>query len=73
MKRLPEEYRAPPILPPQVFLNNEYLGNYESFFMAIEMELPYTFFKLQPPTGSREEQRVTDYKSKDKRIPSFIW
>ncbi|CAG5084141.1 Oidioi.mRNA.OKI2018_I69.PAR.g10560.t1.cds [Oikopleura dioica] len=72
LKRLPEEYKAPPILPPQVFLNNEYLGNYESFFMATEMEFPYTFFKQEPPAGSREEQRVIEYKSKNKAIPSFI-
>ena len=35
----------PPILPPQIFCNNDYLGDYDSFFMAKEMELSFTFFK----------------------------
>ena len=43
-KRMPVEMANPPILPPQIFCNNVYLGDYDAFFMAKEMELSLTFF-----------------------------
>jgi len=42
----------------KVFSDDEYLGGYDEFHEAIESELPFTWLKLTPPEGSREEQMV---------------
>merc|ERR1711879_773993 len=41
-------------LPPQVFNGADYCGDYENFFDAREMDLVYSFFKLEAPEGSSE-------------------
>jgi len=61
----------PPILPPQIFCNNDYVGDYDSFFMAKEMELAFTFFRQQPEATSREATLLTQYKEKNKPLPKF--
>ena len=58
LAKMPEDKKTPPILPPQVFSDLNYLGDYEAFFEAREQELPFTWLKLTPPAGSREEQMV---------------
>jgi len=71
-KRMPPEMAVPPILPPQIFVDNAYVGDYETFFMASESEFAYTFFKQSPPPGSREEQRLNEYAAKNKPVPTFL-
>lgn len=56
---MPEAKQTPPVLPPQVFADMTYLGDYDAFFEAREQELPFTWLKLTPPVGSREEQMVS--------------
>ena len=56
-KRMPPEMANPPILPPQIFCNNDYLGDYDSFFMAKEMELSFTFFKQSEGYSSTFERK----------------
>lgn len=60
LKRMPESARKD-AFPPQIFNEDEYCGNYESFFSANEMGVPFTFFKLDPPTGSREVVLLEKY------------
>ena len=67
-KRMPVEMANPPILPPQIFCNNVYLGDYDAFFMAKEMELSLTFFHQEIDTLenfhvviSCESQLVTSF------------
>ena len=50
-------------LPPQVFNDSIYCGDYDNFFNAQEMRCPYTFFKLSPPPDSYEERQIKKYKS----------
>merc|ERR1719219_1524680 len=56
LEKLPEESKeeGKQILPPQVFNGEDYCGDYEQFFDAREMDLIYSFFKLNPPEGSSE-------------------
>merc|ERR1711879_39071 len=56
LEKLPEESKGEgkQILPPQVFNGEDYCGDYEQFFDAREMDLIYSFFKLNPPEGSSE-------------------
>jgi len=61
LKRIPDSKQKKPTLPPQVFSGEEYLGDHESFFNANEMGTPFTFFKLSPPKGSREELLLKKY------------
>ena len=58
LAKMPEDKKTPPIMPPQIFSDLTYLGDYDTFFEARESELPYTWLKLTPPAGSREEQMV---------------
>ena len=62
LKKIPEKFREN-AFPPQIFNDEDYCGNYDSFFNANEMGVLYTFFKLSPPEGSREETLVSKYKS----------
>merc|ERR1711970_1635158 len=59
LAKMPETKQTPPVLPPQVFSDMTYLGDYDAFFEAREQELPFTWLKLTPPVGSREEQMVS--------------
>jgi len=56
LEKLPEDSKpeGKQILPPQVFNGEDYCGDYEQFFDAREMDLIYSFFKLNPPEGSSE-------------------
>jgi len=57
MEKIPEESKSVEgvkFLPPQVFNGADYCGDYENFFDAREMDLVYSFFKLEAPEGSSE-------------------
>ncbi|XP_030237230.1 SH3 domain-binding glutamic acid-rich protein isoform X21 [Gadus morhua] len=41
-------------LPPQIFNEEGYCGDYETFFNAKEDNLVYSFLGLDPPPGSKE-------------------
>ncbi|XP_039681108.1 SH3 domain-binding glutamic acid-rich protein isoform X15 [Perca fluviatilis] len=41
-------------LPPQIFNENGYCGDYETFFDAKEDNMVYAFLGLPPPPGSKE-------------------
>ncbi|XP_068106159.1 adapter SH3BGRL [Hyperolius riggenbachi] len=41
-------------LPPQIFSDEKYLGDFEDFFEAKENNRLYTFLGLTPPPGSKE-------------------
>ncbi|KAG7246719.1 hypothetical protein CRUP_017228, partial [Coryphaenoides rupestris] len=41
-------------LPPQIFNEESYCGDYETFFNAKEDNLVYSFLGLPPPPGSKE-------------------
>ncbi|XP_035767510.1 SH3 domain-binding glutamic acid-rich protein isoform X6 [Neolamprologus brichardi] len=43
-------------LPPQIFNEESYCGDYDTFFDAKEGNLVYTFLGLPPPPGSKEGQ-----------------
>merc|ERR1712223_1265427 len=56
LEKLPEDSKpeGKQVLPPQVFNGEDYCGDYEQFFDAREIDLIYSFFKLNPPEGSSE-------------------
>ena len=60
LEKLPEESKpeGKQILPPQVFNGEDYCGDYEQFFDAREMDLIYSFFKLNPPEGSSVSKKL---------------
>ena len=62
LKKMPENKKEN-ALPPQVFNEDVYCGDYEAFFNAQEMRCLYTFFKLTPPENSYEERQIKKYKS----------
>ncbi|XP_034722682.1 SH3 domain-binding glutamic acid-rich protein isoform X2 [Etheostoma cragini] len=43
-------------LPPQIFNENGYCGDYETFFDAKEDNMVYAFLGLPPPPGSKEAE-----------------
>ncbi|XP_069602229.1 adapter SH3BGRL [Ranitomeya imitator] len=45
-------------LPPQIFNEDRYLGDYEAFFNAREDNELYTFLGLTPPPGSKEAEAL---------------
>lgn len=59
-ENVPEENRpATGIpLPPQIFSDNRYLGDYNAFFDARENNEVYTFLGLTPPPGSKEAEAL---------------
>ncbi|XP_032363708.1 SH3 domain-binding glutamic acid-rich protein isoform X32 [Etheostoma spectabile] len=58
-------------LPPQIFNENGYCGDYETFFDAKEDNMVYAFLGLPPPPGSKaqaeeeEEQEEEDLQSEE--------
>jgi len=60
LEKIPEEKKDAGniFLPPQVFNGTDYCGDFEQFFDAREMDLIYSFFKLDPPAGSSEYTRL---------------
>ncbi|XP_040030312.1 SH3 domain-binding glutamic acid-rich protein isoform X29 [Gasterosteus aculeatus] len=43
-------------LPPQIFNEEDYCGDYETFFDAKEDNAVYSFLGLPPPPGSKQAQ-----------------
>lgn len=43
-------------LPPQIFNEGSYCGDYDTFFDAKEDNSVYAFLGLPPPPGSKEEE-----------------
>ncbi|XP_053942063.1 SH3 domain-binding glutamic acid-rich protein isoform X2 [Cuculus canorus] len=58
-------------LPPQIFNEERYCGDFESFFSAKEENIIYSFLGLAPPPGTKETEKSdateeTEAKSEDK-------
>lgn len=45
-------------LPPQIFNNDHYCGNFEAFFDARENNAVYAFLGLTAPPGSKEAEAL---------------
>ncbi|XP_062371207.1 SH3 domain-binding glutamic acid-rich protein isoform X3 [Cinclus cinclus] len=43
-------------LPPQIFNEERYCGDFESFFSAKEENIIYSFLGLAPPPGTKDEK-----------------
>ncbi|KAI1241464.1 hypothetical protein IHE44_0004937, partial [Lamprotornis superbus] len=50
-------------LPPQIFNEERYCGDFESFFSAKEENIIYSFLGLAPPPGTKEKSDATEEKS----------
>ncbi|KAM7065358.1 SH3 domain-binding glutamic acid-rich protein [Acridotheres tristis] len=52
-------------LPPQIFNEERYCGDFESFFSAKEENIIYSFLGLAPPPGTKETEKsdTTEEKS----------
>ncbi|XP_054510609.2 SH3 domain-binding glutamic acid-rich protein [Agelaius phoeniceus] len=52
-------------LPPQIFNEERYCGDFESFFSAKEENIIYSFLGLAPPPGTKESEKsdATEEKS----------
>uniref|UniRef100_A0A2K5HIL4 SH3 domain-binding glutamic acid-rich protein n=1 Tax=Colobus angolensis palliatus TaxID=336983 RepID=A0A2K5HIL4_COLAP len=46
-------------LPPQIFNEEQYCGDFDSFFSAKEENIIYSFLGLAPPSDSKEEEGET--------------
>uniref|UniRef100_A0A9J8D9M2 SH3 domain-binding glutamic acid-rich-like protein 1 n=1 Tax=Cyprinus carpio carpio TaxID=630221 RepID=A0A9J8D9M2_CYPCA len=46
-------------LPPQIFNEDRYCGNYEAFFCAREDNAVYAFLGLTAPPGSKEAEALS--------------
>uniref|UniRef100_A0A3P9M644 SH3 domain binding glutamate-rich protein n=1 Tax=Oryzias latipes TaxID=8090 RepID=A0A3P9M644_ORYLA len=59
-QNVPEEKKPPNgiPLPPQIFNEESYCGDYETFFDAKEDNAVYTFLGLPPPPGSKEAEQA---------------
>ncbi|XP_010010853.1 PREDICTED: SH3 domain-binding glutamic acid-rich protein [Nestor notabilis] len=44
-------------LPPQIFNEERYCGDFESFFSAKEENIIYSFLGLAPPPGTKETEK----------------
>ncbi|XP_041889223.1 SH3 domain-binding glutamic acid-rich protein isoform X1 [Corvus kubaryi] len=55
-------------LPPQIFNEERYCGDFESFFSAKEENIIYSFLGLAPPPGTKETEKsdATEDKSESK-------
>ncbi|KAM6314231.1 adapter SH3BGRL-like [Podargus strigoides] len=47
-------------LPPQIFNEERYCGDFESFFSAKEENIIYSFLGLAPPPGTKETEKSDD-------------
>ncbi|KAM9325321.1 adapter SH3BGRL [Gastrophryne carolinensis] len=55
------EYCRPPNgvpLPPQIFSDGRYVGDFDAFFEAKENNELFTFLGLTPPPGSKEAEAL---------------
>ncbi|KAL7395309.1 hypothetical protein ABVT39_014219 [Epinephelus coioides] len=59
-ENIPEESRPATgnPLPPQIFNESKYCGNYEAFFDAREDNAVYAFLGLTAPPGSKEAEAL---------------
>ncbi|XP_019903861.1 SH3 domain-binding glutamic acid-rich-like protein isoform X1 [Esox lucius] len=60
-EHVPEDFRPTTgvPLPPQIFNEEHYCGNYEAFFDAREEHAVYAFLGLTAPPGSKEAEALT--------------
>ncbi|KAM6224491.1 adapter SH3BGRL-like isoform 1-T1 [Rhynchocyon petersi] len=47
-------------LPPQIFNEEQYCGDFDSFFSAKEENIIYSFLGLAPPPGSKETEKTEE-------------
>uniref|UniRef100_A0A8C3WI63 SH3 domain binding glutamate rich protein n=1 Tax=Catagonus wagneri TaxID=51154 RepID=A0A8C3WI63_9CETA len=47
-------------LPPQIFNEEQYCGDFDSFFSAKEENIIYSFLGLAPPPGSKGTERSVE-------------
>ncbi|XP_076748430.1 SH3 domain-binding glutamic acid-rich protein isoform X30 [Maylandia zebra] len=55
-------------LPPQIFNEESYCGDYDTFFDAKEDNLVYTFLGLPPPPGSKEGQAEEEEEQEEEEL-----
>ncbi|XP_016341790.1 SH3 domain-binding glutamic acid-rich-like protein isoform X1 [Sinocyclocheilus anshuiensis] len=60
-EHVPEDFRPATgnPLPPQIFNEDRYCGNYEAFFCAREDNAVYAFLGLTAPPGSKEAEALS--------------
>uniref|UniRef100_A0A672L615 SH3 domain-binding glutamic acid-rich-like protein n=1 Tax=Sinocyclocheilus grahami TaxID=75366 RepID=A0A672L615_SINGR len=60
-EHVPEDFRPATgnPLPPQIFNEDKYCGNYEAFFCAREDHAVYAFLGLTAPPGSKEAEALS--------------
>ncbi|XP_013766595.1 SH3 domain-binding glutamic acid-rich protein isoform X12 [Pundamilia nyererei] len=59
-------------LPPQIFNEESYCGDYDTFFDAKEDNLVYTFLGLPPPPGSKEGQAEEEEEQEEEDLQSEV-
>uniref|UniRef100_A0A672MWX9 SH3 domain-binding glutamic acid-rich-like protein n=1 Tax=Sinocyclocheilus grahami TaxID=75366 RepID=A0A672MWX9_SINGR len=61
-EHVPEDFRPETgnPLPPQIFKEDRYCGNYEAFFCAREDNAVYAFLGLTAPPGSKEAEALSE-------------
>ncbi|XP_018431179.1 PREDICTED: SH3 domain-binding glutamic acid-rich-like protein [Nanorana parkeri] len=61
-ENVPEDFRPASgvPLPPQIFSDDQYLGDFDAFFDAKENNNLYTFLGLTPPAGSKEAEALAN-------------
>ncbi|XP_032363704.1 SH3 domain-binding glutamic acid-rich protein isoform X31 [Etheostoma spectabile] len=57
-------------LPPQIFNENGYCGDYETFFDAKEDNMVYAFLGLPPPPGSKQAQAEEEEEQEEEDLQS---
>ncbi|XP_036006096.1 SH3 domain-binding glutamic acid-rich protein isoform X2 [Fundulus heteroclitus] len=57
-------------LPPQIFNEESYCGDYDTFFDAKEDNAVFTFLGLPPPPGSKEAQEEEDEEHEEEDLHS---
>ncbi|XP_054884034.1 SH3 domain-binding glutamic acid-rich protein isoform X15 [Poeciliopsis prolifica] len=55
-------------LPPQIFNEESYCGDYDTFFDAKEDNAVYAFLGLPPPPGSKEAQEEEDEEQEEEEL-----
>ncbi|XP_047247309.1 SH3 domain-binding glutamic acid-rich protein isoform X11 [Girardinichthys multiradiatus] len=71
-QNVPEEKKPPNgiPLPPQIFNEESYCGDYDTFFDAKEDNLVYAFLGLPPPPGSKEAQEEEEEEQEEEDLHS---
>ncbi|XP_054461003.1 SH3 domain-binding glutamic acid-rich protein isoform X13 [Anoplopoma fimbria] len=57
-------------LPPQIFNEEGYCGDYETFFDAKEDNMVYSFLGLPPPPGSKQAQAEEEEEQEEEDLQS---